>query len=235
MSKIEYPDKDEIIEIHAKLVIDAADSEDPISPPGIKSVGLLESALGRQCFGYGETLKYADPISNAASLCYGICCNHSLHNGNKRTALVALLCHLDKNGYTFNDRTNQDDLYNFMVNVAKHSLAIKKKAKKGHDQSDLEVEAMTEWIRKRTRRIEKSERTITYTEFEKILREHDVYLENHKNNYVDVIKYSTKRQKKGWFSTQEVRTQEKVANIPYWPMRTVGKTLIKSVRKKKAN
>jgi len=232
VSKIEIITKEEIIEIHNRLVVDAAESDDPISPPGIKNEGLLESALGRQAAGFGGFLKYDDPISNAASLCYGICCNHPLHNGNKRTALVAMLCHLDKNGFTFNDRTNQDNLYSFMLSVAGHTIVPKKKLKSGHDQSDLEVIAMTEWIRKRTRRIEKGERSLSYHELERVLRQHDVHFENHNNNYVDVVKYTTEVKRKGWFGArEEVRIGKKVANIPYWPGRPVGKKLVSSIRK----
>ena len=91
---------------------------------------------------------------------------------------------------------------------------------------------MTDWVRKRTRRIEKGERSVSYPELEKILKQHDVHFENHKNNYVDVIKYTTEFKKKGWFgSKEEIRISKKVANIPYWPGRTVGKNLIKSIRK----
>ena len=231
MSKIELLTKDDVIEIHNRLVIDAAESDDPISPPGIKNEGLLESAIARQSTGFGGFLKYDNPLSNAASLGYGICCNHSLHNGNKRTALVTMLCHLDKNGYTFSDRATQDSLYLFMLSIAGHTILQKKKKKKVHDQSDAEVAAMTDWIRKRTRKVEKGERSLSYQEFEKVLRQHDVYFENQKTNYVDVVKYTTEKRKKGWFSHEHVRVGNKVANIPYFPGRSVGKNLVKSVRK----
>lgn len=223
--------KEDVVFIHERLVSDAAASDDPISPPGIKNEGLLESAVSRQQAGFSGQLKYDSPISNAATLCYGICCNHPLHNGNKRTALVSLLCHLDKNGLTFNGRTNQESLYSFMIKVASHKVATKKKIKKMHDHSDAEIAAMHEWIRKRTRKIEKGERSLSYPELEKILREHDVYFENQRNNYVDVIKYTVERRRKGFFGREDVRVGRKVANIPYWPGRTVGKNLVKSIRK----
>ncbi len=229
MQKIEYLTKEDVTYIHEFLVSDAADSDDPISPPGIKNEGLLESAISRQYAGLGDKLKYDEPIINAASLCYGICCNHPLHNGNKRTALVSLLCHLDKNGYTFSDRANQDNLYSFMVNVAGHNLVPKRKKAKNHDQSDLEVSMMADWIRKRTRRVEKGERTLSYSEFEKILKPHGIHFINHKNNYVDIVRYERKR--KGWFAFEKIDVPIKIANIPYWKGRTIGKNLIKSVRK----
>ncbi|KFZ36111.1 hypothetical protein HR45_18265 [Shewanella mangrovi] len=232
---IETLTKDDVIEIHNRLVIDAAESDDPICPPGIKNEGLLESAVARQQSGFSGKLKYSEPISNAASLCYGICSNHPLHNGNKRTALVSLLCHLDKNGFTFNNRTDQDSLYSFMLKVASHRLVSSKKARKDkhirHDQSDIEVEVMTEWIRKRTRKIEKGERNVSYTELERILRAHNVYFENHNNNYVDVVKYVEEIRRRNFFHFETVRVAHKVAHIPYWPGRTVGKNLVKSIRK----
>ncbi len=232
MPPIEVLTKDNVIEIHNRLMIDAAESEDPISPPGIKDIGLLESAISRQESGYGGKLKYDNPIANAASLCYGICCNHALHNGNKRTALVAMLCHLDKNGFTFDAKTNQDNLYSFMLKVADHSLVQKKRQGKNHDQSDLEIVAMTDWIRKRTRKIEKGERSLSYPKLEKLLKQHDVYFENPRNNTIDVIKYTIEKQTYGWFKkTKDVQSRVQVANIPYWPNRTVGKSLIKSIRK----
>lgn len=231
MPNIETLTVEDVIEIHERLVVDAANSDDPISPPGVKNQGLLESAVARQYAGFGGQLKYDDPIANAASLCYGICSNHPLHNGNKRTALVALLCHLDKNGLTFNNRTSQDNLYSFMLNIASHKIAPKKKIKRSHDQSDAEVEAMSDWIRKKSRKIEKGERSVSYPELERILRQHDVYFENQKNNYVDVIRYTNEKRRKGLFGKEEVRVARKVANIPYWPGRTVGKNLVKSIRK----
>ncbi|CUH77422.1 death-on-curing family protein [Tritonibacter multivorans] len=232
MSQLKTLELLDVMEIHERLVDDAIESEDPISPPGVKNEGLLNSALSRQLVGMGDTLKYADPIENAATLCYGVCCNHAFHNGNKRTALVALMCHLDRNGYTFTDRASQDVLYSFMIRVANHSILPKKKKALYHDNSDAEVSEMASWIRRRTRRIEKSERSLSYPEFERVLRAHDVYFENHKNNTVDVVKYETVVTKKGWFGLKEVSAREakKVANIPYFPSRTVGKKLVRSVR-----
>ena len=225
---IETLSKFDVIEIHERLILDASNSNDPISPPGLKDEGLLESAIARQHVGYDGKFKYDTPLSNAATLCYGVCCNHSLHNGNKRTALVSLLCHLDNNDFTFKDKIDQNILYTFMLNIADHRLIPKRKIKAHIDQSDQEVKAMTEWLIKKTRKYEKGERILSYKEFEKALREFDIFFENQKGNYVDVVKYTMERN--SLFSRKKVRTGNKVAHIPYFPGRTVGKTLIKSVR-----
>jgi len=52
----------------------------------------------RQLTGYEGRYKYPLPLSNAAALVYGLCCDHPFYNGNKRLALVALIVHLDRNG-----------------------------------------------------------------------------------------------------------------------------------------
>lgn len=232
MKNIEFLSEKDVENIHNSLVIDAANSNDPIFPPGVKSQNLLISAVSRQTVGIGDKLKYDDPISNAATLCYGICCNHPLHNGNKRTALVSLLCHLDKNGITFTDKATQEILYSFMLKIAGHSLVPKKKLKKVHDHSDMEIAMMTEWIRRRTRKIAKGERSLSYPELERLLAHHDLHFENHRNNTVEVVRYQTKVKYKGfWRKGEQVETRDRVATIPYWPGRTVGKNLTKSIRK----
>jgi death-on-curing protein len=96
---------DEVLRIHHILCRDFAASEDPIGYGGLKSRSLLESAVSRQHSGFGLFRKYKDPIPNAATLGFGICCDHPFHNGNKRTALVSMLAHLDKNHLALNART----------------------------------------------------------------------------------------------------------------------------------
>ena len=112
---------EEVLRIHHRLVEDFAASDDPISPSGVRSDNLLASAVSRQDTSLGDQLKYPDPISNAATLLYGICCDHPFHNGNKRTALVSMLAHLDKNKRTLFG-TKRNDLYSMVLEVAGHSF-----------------------------------------------------------------------------------------------------------------
>lgn len=220
---------EEVVSIHDTLTKDFENSEDPISPPGVKHQGLLESAVSRQWSGYGGYYKYKTPIENAASLCYGVCCNHSLHNGNKRTALVVLLCHLDGNGLTFNERASQDEMYKFMVKVAKRGFLPKKY--KG-DGSDIEIAAMVKWIKSRTRKVQKSERWITFRELKQILKPFGVEFGVPKNNYVDVIKKEKVLKKKNIFWTEEVEEEKVVANVPFFKDGAyVGKKVMRTIRK----
>src|ERR1051325_9116225 len=216
----------DVLNIHERLTEDFRESRDPISPAGIKSVALLESAIGRQYTGMGQHAKYKDPISNAATLCYGICLNHPFHNGNKRTALVALLCHLDKNGMTLTEEVTQDELYAFMRKIAAHDFAPRLKQS---DSSDVEVSQISQWLRSRVRLVGKFERRISYRELRVVLRQHGFELEE-KGNGVDIVKYSQRRKWPIFGRYIEVRTR--CGHVAYpGDNKVVGKEVMKLVRK----
>lgn len=217
---------DDILAVHNVLVADFASSPDPIEPSGVRDDGsLLHSAITRQSVGLGSQLKYPDALSNAATLCYGICCNHAFHNGNKRTALVSMLCHLDRNGLVLQAEVGQDELYSFMLKIASHKFAPKKRTT---DSTDVEVGEIRRWLHRHTRQISKGERVVTFRQLRQILHQYHVELENPKGNYIDVIRYQQKRKhlfaKKEWIGTR-------VAHIPY-PREgeVVGKKVLKGIR-----
>jgi death-on-curing protein len=165
---------DDVLKIHGALVEHFARENDPIDPPGIRSTALLESAVSRQDAGIGNVLKYSDPRENAATLMYGICMNHAFHNGNKRTALVAGLVHLEKNGYMPNG-AGHDEFYDVMVRLADHKVAPEHRGKKRKKNAlqrvspDEEVEALGRWLRRHTRRVDRHEHPLTFRELRRIL------------------------------------------------------------------
>jgi len=219
-------DVEEVLSIHDSLVRDFSLTSDPIEPPGVKDIGLLESAIGRQYTGHGTQIKYDSPSSSAATLCYGVCCNHAFHNGNKRTALVAMLCHIDRNGLTLQRGVSQRDLYELMIRIADHKLV--RKSSRRFD-SDQEVGELSEWVRKNTRKLDKSERVVTFRELRRVLKSFSVELENPKGNYIDVVRYEEKRGLLG-IGKRVVRTR--VTHIPYpGEGHEVGKSLVKNIRK----
>jgi len=65
--------------------------------PGIKDMGLIDSAVHApfQTFS-GEDL-YPNIIDKAARLCYAIACNHGFVDGNKRTGLHSMFVLLEVN------------------------------------------------------------------------------------------------------------------------------------------
>src|SRR5262245_23058205 len=106
--------EEDVLRIYARLVADFANDDDPIAPRGVRSAALLASAVGRQHTGIGGRLKYPEPTDNAATLLYGICHDHPFVNGNKRTSIVAMLAHLDKNHMTLVN-VGRDELYEMIL------------------------------------------------------------------------------------------------------------------------
>jgi death-on-curing protein len=184
---------EDVLFIHDRLCADFAETQDPIDPPGVRSENLLESAVNRQHSGYEELMKYHDPILNAATLLYGICNDHPFHNGNKRTALVAALAHLDRN-HLILGATKQTEVFHLMLAVAKHSV-LTNPIKVGRDTKnvprrgspDEEVGAIADWFRPRVEAITRGESQITYRELRQILTNFGFSLSQLKNQKMAVV------------------------------------------------
>src|SRR5262245_55261851 len=124
VTKVDTLSEEEILRIYERLVLDFAESDDQITPAGVRSSDLLGSAVSRQHTGGRGRLKYPEPASNAATLLYGICHDHPFINGNKRTALVAMLAHLDKNRMTLVN-VGRDELFRMILDVANHTFVAR--------------------------------------------------------------------------------------------------------------
>jgi len=167
--RCEYLTADELVQVHLALTEDFADTDDPISPNGVKSQALLESAAGRPKTGFGEAVKYPTVESAAAALLHSIVQNHPFHNGNKRTALVSTMVFLDRHNLVI--EASQDELFRFMIRVAAHTLL---EPGYRYDQvADREVAAICSWIIKKTRPIRREERAVTWRELQRKLRQYD--------------------------------------------------------------
>ena len=53
--------------------------------PGVRDMGLLESAVAMPMAGFGDQYLHADLFEMAAAYLYHIVCNHPFVDGNKRT------------------------------------------------------------------------------------------------------------------------------------------------------
>jgi len=151
-------------------------------------------------------MKYPTAVSNAATLMFGICNNHPFYNGNKRTALVSGLTHLDRNGLVL-DNVTRKDLYDLMIDVAKHSVsrAVAKKAGIS-DIWDAEVAGVGRWLQDRVRKITRGERVITYGQLYRILEGFGYRMGDKKANKMDVLRHT-----KGLFGRPKVERVAKVA------------------------
>jgi death-on-curing family protein len=154
--------EEEVAGIHEELVLDFARDADPIDPPGIRSEALLGSAVFRQLTSLGEEAKYPTVEMAAAALMHGLVHDHPFHNGNKRTALVAVLVLLDENGVK--PTCEEDELFELVLRLAQHRLVPR-----GKDLPDRETIAIAEWIHARSRLLEKGDRPIQWRKLRQIL------------------------------------------------------------------
>lgn len=155
----EYLSEAEVIDIHSALAEMFA-NEDPIDPPGVRDTNLLGSALARPLTGLGSVDKYDTLEKKAAALFHSLVKNHPFHNGNKRTALVALIVFLDRNNRILSDVID-DDLFTFVIGVAADTFP-KPDHSLGHDAV---VEAIAAWLRNRTQAKTAPPRNLRTTEF----------------------------------------------------------------------
>lgn len=131
---------EEVKRIHWALVDDFAQSEDPINPPGVRSEDLLGSAVFRPQTSIGDVLKYPTVEAAAAALLHALVLDHPFINGNKRTALVAMLVFLDENRVVL--ACDENDLFRLVLQVAQHRVA----PLAGEEMADREVHAVASWL-----------------------------------------------------------------------------------------
>jgi len=112
--EVRYLSSNEILLIHDHAIREFGGSL------GLMSPGQLEASVValRQTM-FGEEL-YPDLFSKAAILFYLLVMNHAFVDGNKRTAALALIEFLERNGYTLN--AINDELYQFTIDVASSIL-----------------------------------------------------------------------------------------------------------------
>jgi len=222
-----------VLSIYAAITQDFADSSDPISPAGVRDHGLLESAVYRQHTGFEGRLKYDHPLLSAASLAYGICCDHPFHNGNKRAALVSMLVHVDRNDYVLSG-VDQKELYDTMLAIADHRLGIReesrtRKAESAHRSSDEEVQAIYRWLRPYAGKIERGERVITYRQLRKALGQFNVYIEVSSGNQAELVRYE--QRVVGIFVKRQEKVRAKIGSIGYRDEGTdIPKSEVKRIR-----
>ena len=99
-----YPNVDEVIAVHARLIAKFGGCL------GIRDHGALESALARPQTGY-----YDDLVQEAAALWESLSQNHPFVDGNKRVAVTVTAAFLKLNGY----RLEFDDLaaFSFLIGL----------------------------------------------------------------------------------------------------------------------
>ena len=111
---VEFLDLDDILEL-ARAILG--------SPPPVRDVGLLGSAVARPQTSVGGTDAYPSIWSKAAALLQSLVNNHPLIDGNKRLGWLATAVFLETNGASVAGASN-DDVYELVIWVATENRSI---------------------------------------------------------------------------------------------------------------
>jgi prophage maintenance system killer protein len=168
---------------------------------GPRTLDLLHSAVSRQCTGYGGARKWKGVYEHCATLLFGIVKDHTFHDANKRTALLAVLFLLHRNKRIIN--LQQKRLDGLMVAVAGNGLQSyferearyqeRLRALSGSNDPDGMVYIIADFLRRNTRQRNDSARTVTYSELNRVLKRHGFELRNPKGNYINVVRVEPAR------------------------------------------
>ncbi|TVS08202.1 MAG: type II toxin-antitoxin system death-on-curing family toxin [Phycisphaerales bacterium] len=89
--------------------------------PGVRDLGLLQSAVTQPAAAFGGSLLHEDRFEMAAAYLYHIVQNHPFIDGNKRAGAVAALLFLQINGTPI--EAAPGELYAVTISVAKGETA----------------------------------------------------------------------------------------------------------------
>ncbi len=88
--------------------------------PGIRDIGLLQSALAMPAVGFGGRFLHTDLFEMAAAYLFHITQNHPFVDGNKRTGAVASLVFLSLNGVEI--KADENKFENTVLSVAEGKI-----------------------------------------------------------------------------------------------------------------
>ena len=123
---VQFLSRDETLEIHRVLI------ERFGGPPGVRDLGLLESALFRPRTGY-----YADLAEMAAALFESLIMNHPFADGKKRVAFFATDVFLRMTGYKLS--VDNREAHGFLIGLL--------------DGNRCTMDSLLPWIRRNTKRL----------------------------------------------------------------------------------
>lgn len=178
---------DDVLRAHY-LIADYFSDEEQGIVYGVKSEALLGSALGRQFTGFSGVDKYRTAIELCGTLFFGLIKNHAFHDGNKRTAFLVLIYHLQKQNLTFRNKERKTRIEALSVNIAANELEmIYERFKHFSDGDDPEVRFIIDYLERNTRPLDRRFYSVTFFDFDRLLMKFNVRLDNPHGGFIDVI------------------------------------------------
>lgn len=178
----------DVLKAHFILVDEFRSDAEPVFLPGPRSLDLLGSAMGRQNAGFDGKTKWTEPLDLAATLFFGLVKNHAFHDGNKRTAYLTLMYHLQRLHRT--PTAAGEEFEELTVAVAASDYSDYPQHSDFEDREDGEVSFISYFLRRNTRSIDKRSYIVTYRALRTILRQFGFDLDNPSGNFIDVIRIS---------------------------------------------
>lgn len=212
------------------LIIDffAQEYGEGVGGVGPKNLGLLHSTMSRQFSGFDRTIKWNTDLEICASLFWGLVKNHAFHDANKRTALLSLFFHLVKiKRYPSAMHREYEQL---AICIASNSLQEYPRYEKYNGKHDAEVLFIAEFLKHNTRKMDKADYKVTYTQLNTILRKHGFGLANPDKNQIDLIKIT--QEGIGLFGQKKILIEKRLTSIgfPGWT-RQVNVEAVRKVRR----
>lgn len=115
--------KEQVLMLHTELLRETGGAE------GLRDEGLLDSALNAPFQSFGDTDAFPSLQQKGARLGYGLICNHSFVDGNKRIGTHVMLVFLALNGIEL--EYTQEELSDMVLGVV---------------SGELQFEDMVKWI-----------------------------------------------------------------------------------------
>lgn len=193
---------------------------------GPRDLNLLHSALMRQQTQYSGIWKWDNKFLICATLFFGLIKDHPFLDGNKRTALLSLLYHLEK--FTLCPTISKKEIEDFTVALAEPGgldryTWYKDLVKDG--SADPEIYFTAHFLKRNTRQIRNSHPIVTFRELVPILNRHGFTLENPDNNKIEET-----REILGLFGKTRI-VKKRIGSIPYpGPTKQVSHSDLKRLR-----
>jgi prophage maintenance system killer protein len=143
------PNAAKIAEMHEQLEEIFAEDNDPISPPGIKSYELLESAAFRPFTSIGSVEKYPTPFLKIAALTHSLTKNHAFNNGNKRIGLYSLIATLYYHDYILKKDVTDAQVFDLSLSISQDICPLTGISLPTDDM----VISISEWIRRNSEKL----------------------------------------------------------------------------------
>lgn len=115
MQTPEFLDQESVLRIHDRQLQKFGGT------PGVRDVGLLESALAQPQASFGGELLHPTIAQQAAAYLYHLAMNHPFLDGNKRTAFAVMDAFLRLNGYRLH--LSNDQSYQLVLDVVQKTIS----------------------------------------------------------------------------------------------------------------